>query len=930
MATAQLSAFLHRHGAAKGGEFTHTRIGSKQLGIQGGCYNIPPDKRDTFYDLYLAHLKAGRFEYLTEAQGETAPLMVDLDFRYDTDVEERQHSEGVVQDLVALYTKALSSIVAFSEGISIKAFALEKPHVNCCEGQTKDGIHIVIATPLDRATQCLVRDHVRCEINDVIEGLPLTNAVDSVLDEGISLGSTNWQLYGSRKPANEAYAVTYTSNWVADADGVLQLSDIVASKNDDAALKTLHKMISARAYCDGEFETPAIRDDAQQAHAAWVTRLTKPSPSILASNEFENVLAIPGSSTIPSCSIDASMSTEAINQAALDHINALDHPETYHLREVAKYTMCLGADYYDDRNKWYQVGLALNATHRELFGIWMAFSALSAKFDASQITKYRESWDAMGAAAKTTGRRITERSIMYWARTSNPDGYYAVNSQCVEHYMEETLTGATEYDVAQVMYCKFKDDYKCVSIKQRLWYEYDKHRWVECDSGHALRHQISSWLALEYLKKTTAIVSKYLQNNGDSEDEDRLRKRASKYSEIALLLKKTNYKDHVMRECCELFYDPKFLDQLDTNPHLLCFTNGIYDFENHEFRAGRADDYVSLTTGTEYMPIDSVSASVRSEVEEFMTQLFPDPELNNYMWDHLASVLPGMNDNQTFNIYSGIGSNGKSKLVELMSLVLGDYKGTVPITMVVGNRTNIGSASPEIAQLKGKRYAVMQEPTKGDKINEGILKEMTGSDPIQGRALYKDTVTYVPQFTLAVCCNDLPTFKSNDEGTWRRVRLCRFVSCFVDADEETDKRQEYPNVVHWFPKNKKLGELMKDWIPTFTSMLVERVRRTKGEVRSCEVVLRESKKYRNDQDVLVLFRQERLHEVAGEWLNITVAWQDFQDWFRESYPGRRSMPERKELRASLERVLGVYKSHTRGWKNWSSSPSVDYADDYVE
>ena len=364
-----------------------------------------------------------------------------------------------------------------------------------------------------------------------------------------------------------------------------------------------------------------------------------------------------------------------------------------------------------------------------------------------------------------------------------------------------------------------------MSIKSRLWYEYDKHRWIECDSGHALRHRISSWLATEYLKKTQEIVNQTLQSNGDSDESSALQKRASKYSEIALLLKKTNYKDHVMRECCELFYDNKFLDQLDTNPNLLCFDNGIYDFENHEFRAGRADDYVSLTTGTEYVPIGSVCSAAREEVEEFMEQLFPDPELNSYMWDHLASVLPGMNENQTFNIYSGIGSNGKSKLVELMSLVLGDYKGTVPITMVVGNRTNIGSASPEIAQLKGKRYAVMQEPTKGDKINEGILKEMTGSDPIQGRALYKDTVTYVPQFTLAVCCNDLPTFKSNDEGTWRRVRLCRFMACFVDTDEEEAKRAEYPNVVHWFPKNKKLGDRMKDWVSTFTSLLVERVKK---------------------------------------------------------------------------------------------------------
>ena len=59
-----------------------------------------------------------------------------------------------------------------------------------------------------------------------------------------------------------------------------------------------------------------------------------------------------------------------------------------------------------------------------------------------------------------------------------------------------------------------------------------------------------------------------------------------------------------------------------------------------------------------------------------MKQLFPMKELNNYMWEHLASALIGTNENQTFNIYTGCGCNGKTKLVELMEMVLGNYKGT--------------------------------------------------------------------------------------------------------------------------------------------------------------------------------------------------------------------------------------------------------------
>ena len=96
------------------------------------------------------------------------------------------------------------------------------------------------------------------------------------------------------------------------------------------------------------------------------------------------------------------------------------------------------------------------------------------------------------------------------------------------------------------------------------------------------------------------------------------------------------------------------------------------------------------------------------EIEVFMNKLFPIPDLNRYMRDHLASSLIGSNKNQTFNVYHGSGSNGKSIIADLMSVTLGEYKGTVPITLVTEKRGLIGGTSDEVLKLKGVRYAVMQ------------------------------------------------------------------------------------------------------------------------------------------------------------------------------------------------------------------------------
>jgi len=254
----------------------------------------------------------------------------------------------------------------------------------------------------------------------------------------------------------------------------------------------------------------------------------------------------------------------------------------------------------------------------------------------------------------------------------------------------------------------------------------------------------------------------------------------NKLSEIMMYLKRTTWKNNIMREARDIFYVENFMEKLDTKPYLLCCSNFVIDFENGIHRKGQPDDYLSKCTNIDYIPLnEDKHKDTIAEINLFMDQLFPEKELRQYMWQHLASCLVGTNDNQAFNIYTGSGANGKSKLVELMSKCLGDYKATVPITLITGKRNSIGSTSSEIVQLKGVRYAVIQEPSKNEQINEGIMKEITGGDPIQGRALFKDMITFIPQFKLTVCTNTMFDIKSNDDGTWRRIRVNDFKAKFV-------------------------------------------------------------------------------------------------------------------------------------------------------
>ena len=403
-------------------------------------------------------------------------------------------------------------------------------------------------------------------------------------------------------------------------------------------------------------------------------------------------------------------------------------------------------------------------------------------------------------------------------------------------------------------------------------------------------------------------------NEADALDEDdpRKQKLESKqhiYAAIATKLKQTTNKNNIMREARELFYDKEFLTKQDENSNILCFKNGVYDFNENNFRDGKPEDYSSMCTNINYVPLEKVDKSALSEVNTFIDQLFPIEELNNYMWDHLASVLIGTNENQTFNIYTGNGRNGKSKLVELMSRILGDYKGTVPITLITQKRPSIGGTSSEVVQLKGKRYAVMQEPSIGDKINEGIMKEITGGDPLQGRALFKEMVTFIPQFKLVVCTNTLFEIKDTGDGTWRRIRVCDFMAKFK---EESKIIENDPDEPYQYPVDKKIESKFENWKIPFMSKLVSIAAKTKGLVNDCDIVMNKSNAYREDQDYLAEFIKEKIEKKDGGKVKKSEVNETFKQWFSIQY-GRKA-PAGKELYSYLNKLFGKYN---KGWHNIS-------------
>jgi P4 family phage/plasmid primase-like protien len=251
---------------------------------------------------------------------------------------------------------------------------------------------------------------------------------------------------------------------------------------------------------------------------------------------------------------------------------------------------------------------------------------------------------------------------------------------------------------------------------------------------------------------------------------------------IKNLINKINrpgFKDDVIKEAKMFYNDPEFMYKLNSKKHLLPFTNGVYDLLANKFRPTQKDDYVNLTVNFDYIEEEN------QDVHTFLEQVLPNPLVRDFVLKKMSDCLNGDIPNTTFLMFIGdTGANGKSQLLNLMKLAMGEFGEKVEVTLLTRKRNNANEANTEKIKLLNKRFAFLSEPEDGEKINIGLLKELTGSEEIVARGLYQEAVSFVLEAKLFLACNELPEIKGEDTALWRRIRVIDFPSKFVDDPKD--------------------------------------------------------------------------------------------------------------------------------------------------
>jgi putative DNA primase/helicase len=176
---------------------------------------------------------------------------------------------------------------------------------------------------------------------------------------------------------------------------------------------------------------------------------------------------------------------------------------------------------------------------------------------------------------------------------------------------------------------------------------------------------------------------------------------------------------------------------------------------------------------TKLIPVDYVPEAISPLYDAFLNDVQPEEEMQRFLHQWIGLSLTGDTSQQRLCVFWGTGKNGKSVFVETAASIAGDYSDSVPIEtfLAEGRGRSAGQATPDLAILPGVRLLRTSEPKRGAQFDEGLIKMVTGGEPIMARNLNLPYFRFYPAFKLTISGNHRPRIGGTDEGIWRRMTL---------------------------------------------------------------------------------------------------------------------------------------------------------------
>lgn len=370
------------------------------------------------------------------------------------------------------------------------------------------------------------------------------------------------------------------------------------------------------------------------------------------------------------------------------------------------------------------------------------------------------------------------------------------------------------------------------------WLAWDGQRWRVDDTAEVMRRAKQT---VRRMFDEAAAEIKALREQGD-EDDERIKQRlatAMKMLAWAVVSESATRLTALVGLARSEPGIPILPAVLDAHLWLLNVENGTLDLRTGELRPHQREDLLTCLCPTLYEP-----KAVCPAWERFLREVFANDEaLVVYMQRSLGRCLSGDVSEHHLPIAWGCGANGKSTLFNAMLDVMGDdyaTKANADLLLVSKSERH----PTEVANLFGRRLVVAAESDQGRRLNEALIKELTGGDQLSARRMREDFWKFSPTHKLFLCTNHKPVVRGTDYAMWRRLRLVPFTQVFRDpaecgeeevclvADKQLPEklRRERTGILAWLVRG--CLDWQREGLP-----LPDRVREATREYRQAEDLL---------------------------------------------------------------------------------------------
>ena len=225
---------------------------------------------------------------------------------------------------------------------------------------------------------------------------------------------------------------------------------------------------------------------------------------------------------------------------------------------------------------------------------------------------------------------------------------------------------------------------------------------------------------------------------------------------------------------------PILQNQLDIDPWLLNCSNGTIDLRTGELKSHDKNDLITKIIPVEYNPGADCPIWI-----DFLEKIMNwNHDLIPFLQRAIGYSLTGDTSEQCLFLLYGVGANGKSTFLNVISVLLGDYAQTASFDSFLIKKYNTNSN--DVARMQGRRFISAVEAEGERRLAEVLIKQLTGGDTITARFLFGEFFEFQPQFKLWLAANHKPTIKGTDHAIWRRIKLIPFD--ITIPDEEQDKK----------------------------------------------------------------------------------------------------------------------------------------------